>query len=272
MQITTSRYASLALAIAVGTTLGACSGRRGSAAVSESAGGNVAAPAPPNSTSTGAAGGATTGAATGTDTGAATGATSGATTGAATGTDTTGGKAAGSDTSAVKSAAGGDVASLTSSFKGLSDANYAALVHEVHQGDIESGKLMETKATNPRVKAFARRMVTDHSALDKQGQQLAQRLNLTPQPPANDLVQPSVTSGMQQLQSTPKGPALDSTYMAQEVTLHKAAIGLLNTIESDASNAQLKALAKKAHPLIQSHLTEAESIQKHLQSGAKSGK
>jgi len=241
MHMTTSRYASLALAIAVGTTLGACNGRRSSSAVSESAGGTV--------TSTPAAG----------DTGT-TGAATGATTGAATGADTTHG------------AAGGEVGNASSAFKGLSDANYAALVSQANKSDIQTGKLMETKATNPKVKTFAKRMVTDHNALEKQTEALAHKLNLTPQPPSNDPVQQMGSSEMQALHSASKGAALDSTYIDQEVAVHKAVLDLLNAIDSDASNAQLKALAKKAQPVIQAHLTEAESIQKELQSGSNSGK
>lgn len=241
MQMTTSRYASLALAIAVGTTLGACSGRR-SPAVPESAGGSVAAP-PPG------------GAATGATTGAATGATTGATTGAATGADTT------------RGAAGGEV---SGSLKGLSDANYAALVDEANKADSAAGAMAVTKATNPRVKAFARRMMTDHHALRQQDQRLVKQLNLTPQPPANDPVQQLGSQETSALQSAQKGAAFDSAYIAQEVNAHKAVLSLLDAIDSDASNAQLKALAKKARPMIQSHLTEAQSIQKHLQSGTKS--
>ncbi|HET7564815.1 MAG TPA: DUF4142 domain-containing protein [Gemmatimonadaceae bacterium] len=239
MYMTTSRYASLALAIAVGTTLGACNGRRGSSAVSETAGGTV------SSTPAG-------------DTGTA-GAATGATTGAATGADTTHG------------AAGGEVGNASSAFKGLSDANYAALVSQANKGDVQAGKLMETKATNPRVRAFAKQMVTDHNALEKQTQALAHKLNLTPQPPSNDPVQQMGSSEMQTLKSTSKGAALDSTYIDQEVAFHKAALDLLNAIQSDAGNAQLKALANKAQPVIQMHLTNAESIQKELQSGSKSG-
>ncbi len=43
------------------------------------------------------------------------------------------------------------------------DAQIAAIVVAANQVDIDAGKLAESKASNADVKAFAHRMVTDHS-------------------------------------------------------------------------------------------------------------
>jgi len=68
------------------------------------------------------------------------------------------------------------------------------------------------------------------------------------------------------LHFTQKGAGFDSACIDHEVTVHETVFGPLNTIESNANNAQLEARAKKATPVIQSHSTEAHSIQTQLTS------
>jgi Predicted outer membrane protein len=244
MQTQVSRYASLTLALAVGTMLGACKGQRSGPAVSESAGGAVAAP-------------------TTSDTTGAAGATTGATGGSAVGTDTTKSQTTGADTtgaSASSASAGG--------LSGLTDANYVALLDEANKADSTAGALAMTKANDAHVKAFAKRMMTDHHMLRREGEQLAKKLNVTPEPPANDPVQQLASQASSALESAQKGAGFDSTYIDQEVKVHQAVLDLVKTVESDAQNAQLKALAKKAQPVIQSHLMEAQTIQKRLTSAS----
>src|SRR3954466_14535490 len=50
---------------------------------------------------------------------------------------------------------------------GPSDAQIAAIVVAANQVDIDAGKLAESKSTSSQVKAFAQRMVTDHSGVLK---------------------------------------------------------------------------------------------------------
>jgi putative membrane protein len=71
-----------------------------------------------------------------------------------------------------------------------------ALLDEANKADSAAGAYALGKATNPEVKAFARLMMGEHHALRAQGQQLAQRLNVTPQPPADDPVQAAAESEM----------------------------------------------------------------------------
>ncbi|HEX5435909.1 MAG TPA: DUF4142 domain-containing protein [Gemmatimonadaceae bacterium] len=227
MQVQFTRHAGLALALAAGATLGACKGRRAAPGVPESAAGAVGAPAMPGS--------------------------------ASADTSTM------SDTSSMNpdttSQMGGNA---SASLANLTDVNYAALVDEANKADSTAGALAAKKGTKASVKAFGKRMMGEHHALRLQDQKLVKQLNITPQAPANDPVQQLASQEMQALQSAPKGAAFDSTYIDNEVKAHKAVLGLLNAIDANGQNAQLKALAKKATPIIQSHLDRAQSIQKSL--------
>jgi putative membrane protein len=146
----------------------------------------------------------------------------------------------------------------------LTEPNIVALLDEANQADSAAGAYALTKATNPEVKAFAKLMMGEHHALRAQGQQLAQKLNVTPQPPANDPVQAMAQSEMAALQAAPKGAHFDQTYIDQEVAAHKAVLDLAEKAHGAAQNQELKALIEKAKPVIEKHLDRAEEIQKKL--------
>jgi putative membrane protein len=146
----------------------------------------------------------------------------------------------------------------------LTDANIAALLDEVNAADSAAGSYALTKASDPAVKAFAKLMMGEHHALRVLGQQLAKKLNLTPQPPANDPVKPAVESEMAALEAAPKGPQFDRTYIEQEVAIHKAVLDLAEQAHGSTQNQELKALLEQAKPVIEKHLEQAEEIQKKL--------
>lgn len=161
------------------------------------------------------------------------------------------------DTAGTDTAAAGAGATLT-------DANIVALLDEANKADSAAGALASTKASNKEVKDFARLMMSEHHALRKQGQQLAQQLNVTPEPPATNPLEPLVQGEMTALESTPKGPKFDRVYIEQEIAAHKAVLDLADQAHAQAQNEQLKGLIEQARPVIQRHLDQAEEIQGRL--------
>ena len=146
----------------------------------------------------------------------------------------------------------------------LTDANIVALLDEANAADSASGAYALGKATNPDVKAFAKLMMGEHHALRLQGQQLAQRLNVTPEPPANDPLKPAAEAEMAALRAAPKGLQFDRTYIEQEIGIHKAVLDLAEKAHDAAQNEELKKLIEQAKPVIEKHLDRAEDIQKKL--------
>ena len=69
---------------------------------------------------------------------------------------------------------------------GLTDANIAAIVVGANNIDISAGKIALQRSTNPEIKKFAQRMITDHSAVLGSAVKLVTRLGVTPV--NNDLV------------------------------------------------------------------------------------
>lgn len=63
----------------------------------------------------------------------------------------------------------------------VNDAQIASIVVTANQVDIDAGQLATSKATNDGITAFARLMVTDHTAVNKSATDLAAKLKVTPQ-------------------------------------------------------------------------------------------
>ncbi len=146
----------------------------------------------------------------------------------------------------------------------VSDADIFAMLHAANQGEIDAGKMAETKATNASVKAFARQMVTDHTKLRDNGDALAKKLNITPNTAAAD----SITSANQTTASTlttaAKGAAFDSTYVDAQVSGHQATLTMIKNAEGQATNPQLVAALKSAEPIVSAHLDKIKNIQSKL--------
>lgn len=146
----------------------------------------------------------------------------------------------------------------------LSDANIVAILDQANAADSARGRLAETKATSADVKNFGRLMVGEHHALRQQGQQLAKKLNVTPQPPPNDQSEAQAKTEMDSLNAMPKGKAWDKAYIDYEVTYHQQVLQTATKALDAAQNQQLKDLIKKAAPVIQKHLDRAKQIQQKL--------
>lgn len=161
------------------------------------------------------------------------------------------------DTTADTTAAAGAAADFT-------DANIVALLDHANKADSSAGALAAKKATNPKVKQFAQMMMADHHQLRKQGADLAKKLGVTPEPPANDPVTPLEQKETEALTAAPKGAEFDRTYIQQEVTAHQAVLDLADQAHQSADNAELKALIEKARPLIENHLRQAQALEQEL--------
>src|SRR2546429_216987 len=87
-----------------------------------------------------------------------------------------------------------------------------------------------------------------------------------PMPPGgpDDPVMPMAQDETNTLNSTAKGKDFDKAYIDDEVKAHKAVLDLATKGASQTQNTELKNLIQKAAPVIQGHLTKAESIQKSL--------
>ena len=146
----------------------------------------------------------------------------------------------------------------------MSEADIMAMVGASNGGEIATSEVAVDKATNANVKAYARKMITEHRAMQKEADQLATRLNVTPGSP--DLATQKTRMGnemTQQLSQATKGAAFDRQYMDGQVQAHQQTLTQLQGMQNTA-NADVKALIQKAIPKVQAHLDEGTRLQGQL--------
>ena len=148
---------------------------------------------------------------------------------------------------------------------GPTDPQIAAIVVTANQVDIDAGKLAESRSSNKEVKEFAKRMVTDHSGVNKQATELVTRLKVKPE--ENDTSKSLKSGGdanLKKLQGL-KGAEFDKAYVDNEVAYHQAVLDAVDkTLIPSASNADLKALLVKVRPAFVAHLEHAKHLQQSL--------
>jgi putative membrane protein len=147
----------------------------------------------------------------------------------------------------------------------ITDAQIAAIVVTANQVDIDAGKLAQSTSSDAEVKAFAERMITDHTGVNKAAADLAAKLNVTPQ--ENDTSKALKAQGDKNLArlKTLSGEAFDKAYVAQEVAYHQQVLDALDkTLTPGAQNAELKALLVKVRPAFVAHLEHAKHLQTSL--------
>ena len=158
----------------------------------------------------------------------------------------------------------GGVSSTTAQPAGLTDANIVAILDAANMSDSTWGAIAATKGTSADVRNFGKTMMRDHHALRKAGQDLAKKLGVTSQPPADDNSQADLQKNIDMLNSTAKGKDFDKAYIDHEVDYHKQVLETATKAMAAAQNTELKNLIQQAAPTIQAHLNAAETIQKKM--------
>lgn len=146
-----------------------------------------------------------------------------------------------------------------------SDAQIAHIVVTANQVDIDAGKLAESKASHPDVRAFGKQMVTDHTGVNKQATALASRLGVKPEDnPTSRSLKADGDENLKKLKQL-SGAAFDKAYVDREVAYHQQVLAAIDkTLIPNASNAELKALIVKVRPAFAAHLEHARRLQSSL--------
>jgi putative membrane protein len=153
----------------------------------------------------------------------------------------------------------------TSPASAPTDLQIAMIVVTADNIDIAAGKLAATKTSNPKVKEFAELMVRDHTSVNNQADQLAKKLNVTPEEsPTSQSLKSEGHKTLAKLRGL-SGAAFDKAYIDNEVTYHESVIKAMDdTLIPNAKNSELKALLESGRPIFVSHLDHAKEVQTSL--------
>jgi putative membrane protein len=135
-----------------------------------------------------------------------------------------------------------------------------------NSGEVALGKLAQKKATSADVKAFAKMMVTDHSAMLAETNKLAKKLSVMSDTAADD-ARDQLNHGhdaLNELTEKAAGADWDKNFMDKMVDGHKAVLEKLQDAAKNTPDAELKTALEGAVGKVQTHLTKAENVRAKL--------
>lgn len=145
------------------------------------------------------------------------------------------------------------------------DPQIAHIAYTAGVIDVTAAKQAIKKSKNKAVVSFAKDMVRDHEAVNKQALALVKKLKVTPEDNDTSRALTKQAAAKQAELAKLKGAAYDKAYAANEVAYHKAVIGALETqLIPASSNAELKGLLETGVKIFQGHLEHAEHVAAEL--------
>lgn len=147
----------------------------------------------------------------------------------------------------------------------MDDAVIFAILDEINDSEEELGKLAAERAVNSEVREFARKMVTAHEAMDKEADDLADRLNINPNSAASDSLERANDVMEDRLESMEKGAKFDMGYINSQVMAHEQSLQFIARAMNSTTNSQVSDLLKRSEASVRTHLEEAQKIQTRLQ-------
>ncbi|MGA8938849.1 MAG: DUF4142 domain-containing protein [Acidobacteriaceae bacterium] len=161
------------------------------------------------------------------------------------------------------------IAALGCAAIGLSVAAHAAVTDQdkafltnASQGnfdEINLSKLAESKATDPQVKAFAHKMVVDHTALGERMKPFAEAWGLSPVT-SFDADHQAEYDKLQGL----SGSEFDKEYMSVMVKDHHEAFGLFTKETQTTTDRKFKSAVMYGKSIVAAHLHMADSLNAKL--------
>lgn len=141
--------------------------------------------------------------------------------------------------------------SAAPAFAAMSDQEFVAKAAISGRYEFQSGLFATTASPDSRVKAFAKRMVTDHTDLNARLNAIAQRENLAV-PYALDTAHDDMIHKLEAAELQSDGHA-QQLYVTQQKTAHDATVALFERYAAEGTNVRLKSFAEAALPVLREH-------------------
>ena len=136
--------------------------------------------------------------------------------------------------------------------RGGADAEFVKRAAERAQQEVEAGKLAIRQAASAEVRAFADRMVKEHTTIN------AELLSLADSPA--EPTQPEPVAQGTKLLASQAGVAFDRAYMEQTVTNHELLVTLFEEEAAAGKDERLKLWAGQKLPALREHLEIARGL------------
>ena len=170
------------------------------------------------------------------------------------------GGTAGATASATAIAADTMVGAGATDLATLEPSDIMALLGATNSAEVATSRVALTKATSRDVRAFARRMIDAHLAMQTEADRLAERLEVTPGDPVPAVDRTRAADDMRrQLDAAPAGPAFDRLYLDGQLQAHQQTLAELQAMQR-TGHAELRTLIRSAIPRVEAHLRETQRL------------
>lgn len=150
---------------------------------------------------------------------------------------------------------------LADTQEGPTDPQIAHIAYTAGLIDIDAAKLAVEKSKTKEVVDFAKDMIRDHEAVNKQALALVKKLNVTPEDNDTSKTLTKAAADKKTELSGLEGAAFDKAYIDNEVAYHKQVNEALKTqLIPAADNAELKSLLETGLKLFAGHQAHAEHV------------
>jgi putative membrane protein len=139
------------------------------------------------------------------------------------------------------------------------DKKFLAMAAQSDQNEIALSQLAQQKATNPAVKGFADKMVTEHTKMTGSMKPFADSWGLTPPtgPDADHQKELDKLNGL-------SGKDFDKEYIDQMVTDHAKALSAFTSEAKDTKDVKFQAAVIKGKTAVAAHKNMAYDLKKKL--------
>ena len=135
---------------------------------------------------------------------------------------------------------------------------FLAQAESANQFEIQSSQLALQASQNAMVRNFANVLIADHMQLGQAVAAAAAAARLTP--PAPTLL-PAQQAALDQLRASGIGPSFDMAFQQAQIQAHQQGIQLMQNYSTSGDVASLRSAAANAIPMMQRHLSMAQSLQ-----------
>jgi putative membrane protein len=125
--------------------------------------------------------------------------------------------------------------------------------------EIESSRLALERSQSAPIKAYAQRMIDEHSRMSNEMKAAIAQAGLQAVPPT--VLDTERTELMRELQSASAGD-FDEKYLEQQAEAHENALNLFRDFGNNGDNDLLKQLAARGAPMIENHLQTVRALEK----------
>lgn len=147
----------------------------------------------------------------------------------------------------------------------VSPSNVVAIILAANNTDVSYARLVPARADNPEVKAFAQRMLTDHTVLNARVTDIAMRDGITAEDDDISLDFRDHSTSRRDILRELEGAKFDSTYIANEIQYHQELLDAIsNVLVPSTRPGELREFVTNLRPAVSAHLAHAEQIRATL--------